>query len=186
MRLPKVKWLVASIIGAGLITHLDGYWFSLVLGSIANALLAKVLKRVFKMPRPDMTEKKDPGMPSSHAHMLGYFAGFALFSDHPQVSLFTYIFALLVSYERVSRKIHSVEQCGVGVVTGTLGALAWLRMGAHDSMLGLDETVFKNKTDVAPLSLAGALILSAVLVFSGLGRKISGRYEKESAESDDD
>ena len=47
-----------------------------LLGAVSNALLSKILKRLINASRPQGAQLSDPGMPSSHAQSLFFFAGY--------------------------------------------------------------------------------------------------------------
>lgn len=175
----KVKWIVSSILGVFLLYRQNGYWFSLSTGAVVNAIAVKILKRILNRPRPDMTIKTDPGMPSSHAHMLSYFAAFAaLTGAYLPLSVCASLFTIAVSYERVSRGIHSFAQCGVGTVTGSLGALAWVKLGGHQAFLKLDESIFKEH-DWRVTLFIGFLVSISFLVLSTGGRFLSGKFSQK-------
>lgn len=44
-----------------------------IFGGVINAILSKVLKNIFKIPRPKDSGEDGYGMPSSHAQSLFYF-----------------------------------------------------------------------------------------------------------------
>lgn len=167
------KWLVSGAVAGLVVYHRNGYWFWVVTGALANAVLVKVLKRVINLPRPDTatttstTEKLDPGMPSSHAHMLSYFATLALCAGEPVVGCGLAALATAVCCERVRRGVHTPNQCAVGLVTGCLGALAWSSSLTGELLRQLENT---------EPSLALLVVLSAagVGLLTKVGRRISG------------
>lgn len=48
----------------------------LLMGSVLNVVLAKILKKVLNQDRPVSTFKSDPGMPSSHSQSIFFAATF--------------------------------------------------------------------------------------------------------------
>ena len=68
--------LFASII---LLRH-DGTALWGIIGSVSNATLCVVLKRMLNQARPATTSRTDPGMPSSHAQSISYISLFAVLS----------------------------------------------------------------------------------------------------------
>eukprot|EP00041_Stephanoeca_diplocostata_P011242 m.182762 g.182762 ORF g.182762 m.182762 type:complete len:142 (+) comp18470_c0_seq3:665-1090(+) len=47
---------------------------SLVVGSLANAAVGKMMKRMIGAARPSESQRSSKGMPSSHANSLSFFA----------------------------------------------------------------------------------------------------------------
>ena len=178
-----VKWIVSSTLGLALIINQDGFWFSVIIGAVANALAAKILKRILHVPRPDTTTKSDPGMPSSHAHMLAYFSAYAYLSGYHTIGIASYLFALAVSYERVTRGIHSFDQCAVGLVSGSIGAHLWLRSIAHQEILALDDTLLQEKDWKVMVGIVMIIFLSYLVLAKG-GRFISGRFHNKGRQQD--
>lgn len=151
---------------------------SLLVGALANALLAKLLKRLFKVPRPS-TEKLDPGMPSSHAHMLSYFAYFvhAQNTEEPLHALSLYLFAVLVCWQRVHRRIHTWAQCLVGLLTGTMGCWLWLEFAHANVQLAIDQALRgENPQETFALLMLICSVIGVGLLGT-LGRRLSGKAE---------
>lgn len=170
-----VKWVVSGTLGFLLLYHRNGFWLSIVIGALSNGLLVKILKRLFKIPRPKGSDKTDPGMPSSHAHMLSYFASMAFFSNaDPLITGFLFLFSIFVSFLRIRRGIHNLEQCTVGLITGFLGAVIWSYSPFHaPSLLRQDVLVHQsNSVVIAFCFIFGFLILGKP------GRYLSGYAEE--------
>lgn len=178
-----VKWLVSGSVGVLLLVNQDSFWFSVVVGSLINAFGVKVLKRLLKVPRPRQNVKFDPGMPSSHAHMLSYLATFALLNDLSRVSVLLYVFAVIVSFLRSRRGIHTIDQCAVGLCTGALGAYFWVVSAANTEINGMDEFLQTAESWKLRLFLVSCMFIGAGLL-SVVGRMISGEAKHADEESD--
>ena len=80
--MPKLASLLETkvfVSGATFLTLMykrDVQCFSFLAGAISNALLSKILKRLINSSRPKGAQLSDPGMPSSHAQSLFFFAGY--------------------------------------------------------------------------------------------------------------
>lgn len=66
--------VVASAVAITLITRRDVATYLWVAGSILNAALSKILKRIINEARPEGARTADPGMPSSHAMSLFFLS----------------------------------------------------------------------------------------------------------------
>ena len=177
MGLFGVKWLVSGSLGLMLLYRHDGYWFSVLVGAILNAFGVKVLKRLLKQSRPKDCTKEDPGMPSSHAHMLSYFAGFAGVTGMTAQSASMFAFACAVGVERVHRGIHTLEQIAVGLVTGALGAWLWIESPGHAMLMEYDDYLRSGTNWMAHAGIL-AIALSGAALLSATGRFISGRIDR--------
>ena len=180
MGLLRVKWLVSGTLGIILLMKHDGFWFSVVVGAIVNAFGVKVLKRILRRPRPKDCTKIDPGMPSSHAHMLSYFSGFAALTTSTELGLVMFILSAIVSAERAYRGIHTIAQIGVGLITGYLGAYGWIHSSSigHAQFMKWDEYLRINENWQAQIGILTCVFSGAALL-SLTGRLISGRIEHD-------
>lgn len=86
------KWIavVGCTIALVALRNQESQWFAV--GMIGNALLAKLLKRLFRQQRPESARGKDDyGMPSSHAQSLTFLGTYAGLSSEcypsPHLSL---------------------------------------------------------------------------------------------------
>ena len=70
----SAKIIVSSTAGIILLSQSTS-WKPLyyITGAVINAICSKLLKNIFKMPRPNESNKDGYGMPSSHAQSLFYF-----------------------------------------------------------------------------------------------------------------
>lgn len=129
------KWTTIAIVSVAVLMKRDIGVVLYALGSILNAVVAKVLKRIIREPRPDGAAKSDPGMPSSHATALSFLSVAALLNilahdgPHPTVRLAAAAAAVaasaLASRWRVSAGYHSAPQVLVGWLVGCINAVIW-------------------------------------------------------------
>ena len=70
----SAKIIVSSSAGIILVSQ-SSSWKPIyyITGAVLNAMLSKVLKKIFKVPRPKESGQDGYGMPSSHAQSLFYF-----------------------------------------------------------------------------------------------------------------
>ena len=90
------------------------------IGAIGNALLSKILKRILRQDRPTGAPVSDPGMPSSHAMSLFFFAAYlssaaAIWSSWPLAGRAAAIAGLLAfatnsASWRISAGFHTRDQ----------------------------------------------------------------------------
>ena len=64
------KWVISVVFGVIILWRHDGEALWAFMGSILNAGLSTVLKRILNQERPVSTSRSDPGMPSSHAQSI--------------------------------------------------------------------------------------------------------------------
>jgi dolichyldiphosphatase len=117
-----------------------------VAGALLNALLGKCMKYTLNVRRPVGAALKTPGMPSSHATSLFYFAtalslaAAAAAASAPGVGkvrvvvhvpwltvpVVTFGYSLIVAYARIClTKVHTFPQVAVGAVLGSVFAFFW-------------------------------------------------------------
>ncbi|XP_022132439.1 lipid phosphate phosphatase epsilon 1, chloroplastic-like [Momordica charantia] len=128
------KWLVAALFTAILLLRHDAEALWTAMGSVINAVLAMVLKRILNQERPIATLRSDPGMPSSHAQSIFFIVVYVALSavewlGANAISLFicglSLIFGSYFSWLRVSQKLHTISQVLVGAVLGGSFSLSW-------------------------------------------------------------
>ncbi|CAM9732824.1 unnamed protein product, partial [Phaeothamnion confervicola] len=132
----STRWVVAGAVGAALLVRRDPETLAWVIGSVANATLSKVLKKLLNHTRPEGSDLQDPGMPSSHAmslFFLGTYVIIALRHGSPawcpldplatQAAVAAY--AVIASAWRVRVGYHSTAQIVVGAVAGTAFSCLW-------------------------------------------------------------
>ena len=152
MGLLETRWVVSlSTFVVLCLRRFDEASTLFVAGAICNAVLSKVLKRCFNAARPAGARLADPGMPSSHAQSLFFFAAYLgaaardsvaigrlLGPDAPRrtvdlvrgaVAVGLVVAALALSLQRVAAGLHTLAQVVVGGVVGGVCGLFWLRSG---------------------------------------------------------
>ncbi|KAL7549163.1 hypothetical protein ACHAWF_012436 [Thalassiosira exigua] len=155
----------------------DASILALWIGSILNAVLGKVAKKLLNHDRPaelrdtDRIRLKpsDGGMPSSHAMSLGFVgtvvAGGIVPEEHrlaAELAMAAYSAAAL--RYRVRDHLHTVEQVAVGLALGVGNALAWLEFAVgrggeagpvlswvRDHCVAADTGLFPYSTLAIPL-----------------------------------
>lgn len=80
--LMQSKWLVTVFFGIFLLTRHDAAAMWAALGSVINAAMSTILKRLLNQERPVSNLRSDPGMPSSHAQSISYMTAFAILSGN--------------------------------------------------------------------------------------------------------
>lgn len=181
----RARWLVSGSAGVVLLLRRDAVVVSFLLGAIANALVTKVLKWGLAIPRPDGAPLADPGMPSSHASSLFFFAtwlGAAALArradDDLGLATALGLVALLVCTAtalaawRVRRGLHSADQVLVGALLGAGAALLW-RSQSEPLEHALDALIAAT-TGSWMLGAAGllAIIVAGVLVVGAVERLV--------------
>jgi dolichyldiphosphatase len=147
------RWIVVSAVAATVLWRRDVASILCVSGAVLNALFSKVLKRAINEARPAGARLSDPGMPSSHAQSLFFFAAYLsaaamradllpvlAIADSGLPSLVTVsatpeqatAFAALALASavaaaslRVSDGLHTLAQVGVGAMIGGLVGASW-------------------------------------------------------------
>jgi hypothetical protein len=126
--------LVSLLCFATLAYKRNATMVSFFLGSIVNAVVAKVLKRIIKQQRPETKDPHDDddegtstirptdnGMPSSHSMSLGFIGTFTYLGwgkKHSIVAPILLIYIITSLFYRVQAKLHTKEQVYVGVLFG--------------------------------------------------------------------
>ncbi|GAA0163828.1 protein modifying enzyme [Lithospermum erythrorhizon] len=128
------KWAVATLFGAIILWRHDPEALWAALGSILNAGLSVILKRILNQERPVSSSKSDPGMPSSHAQSIFFTSIFVIMSmveyfelNELTASLSAVILAIgsYFSWLRVSQKLHTISQVTVGAILGSIFSFLW-------------------------------------------------------------
>ncbi|XP_020585293.1 lipid phosphate phosphatase epsilon 1, chloroplastic-like isoform X1 [Phalaenopsis equestris] len=130
------KWLVAALFGFVILWKHDAEALWAAMGSVLNAWLSTVLKRLLNQDRPSSL-KSDPGMPSSHAQSIFYAAVFSVASVirlmginlcTVGVGVLTLLCGAYLSWMRVSQGFHTMNQVLVGAALGCACSLIWFWM----------------------------------------------------------
>ncbi|KAK6922682.1 Phosphatidic acid phosphatase type 2/haloperoxidase [Dillenia turbinata] len=128
------KWIVAALFGAVVLCRHDPEALWAAMGSVANAGLSIILKRILNQERPSPTRRSDPGMPSSHAQSIFFTVMFSILSVVEWlgvndisliISTLTLIFGSYLSWLRVSQQLHTVSQVLVGAAVGSIFSILW-------------------------------------------------------------
>ena len=135
----SAKPLVACVAGSFIVC--SPHWGPIyyIIGAVFNAIFSKILKSIFRVPRPVKSPKPGFGMPSSHAQTLFFFLTVlteVLLASSISIFKIDYIHAwewplryagvlcvvfygVLASLWRVKANMHSLEQTAVGAAVGT-------------------------------------------------------------------
>ena len=139
----ETKWVVSGTAFATLCWRRDLPTASCIFGAVLNALLGKVLKRIFNSSRPTGAALTDPGMPSSHAQSLFFFASYlSLVVDDLVIESFVgsapiiraafpaacFGTAAVLANLRVRAGLHTYAQVSVGGAFGAAAAAAWVKL----------------------------------------------------------
>lgn len=177
------RWVVSGLTFATLYYRRDAETAIFVLGALLNALLCKVLKRVFNSARPAGARLADPGMPSSHASSLFFFAAYLGLATHrstarpewlghtPAAAVETLrlllalglpAVAFALSLVRVRDGLHSFRQVLAGAATGGLCGKAWLEHAAAPLQARLGgRGAWASDGALAALCVAGLLLVGS-------------------------
>lgn len=130
-------------------------------GAVTNAILSKILKRTFRIPRPAGCKKGGYGMPSSHAQTLFYFLIVLSLNlmnsslNQYLVNIISFLFLIYViisSYWRISSGLHTLYQTLVGCFVGIIiGFLFYVLEYINLNQINMDNKLFiylKNIIDL--------------------------------------
>jgi acid phosphatase family membrane protein YuiD len=185
---------------------------ALFIGSILNATVGKILKKILNHDRPaelELSDKvklkpSDGGMPSSHAMSLSFIGTVILFgvitpAAANNISISIAAGALIVIYSaialryRVRDHLHTLDQIIVGYVLGLFNAFVWLRFAVstnHGDTAGpiltlVTRYMISSETNQFPLVGLVVPVLVGVLVVGSLERRI-GVWLKERKQTDEE
>ena len=160
-----------------------------LLGAVSNALFSKILKRLINASRPQGAQLSDPGMPSSHAQSLFFFAGYLgtgamlwpSLQLEPAVRLAaagaTVALASTLTLLRVHAGLHTLAQVAVGACIGAVnGTLMLLASPAVEERLSAFVSHVGTKTSSG---LAAGLLVAGVLVVGSVERVVAARLKKK-------
>ena len=167
----------------------DALMVSFFIGSISNAVLGKVMKKILNQERPQdlntehlVVKPSDGGMPSSHAMSLGFIGTFTgLTLPWTQVPILVYS-AVSLAY-RVTTKLHTWEQISVGFVLGSTNGAIWRhlcdgRNPFHINIMDMVSTTLLSEVGVLPWPYLAVPALVGAIVVGSVERRISGWYKK--------
>ncbi|CEL96694.1 unnamed protein product [Vitrella brassicaformis CCMP3155] len=140
----SARFLVSGLVFLALVMRRDAAVTVWVIGSLLNAVLGKVLKRLFNHSRPDEATVSDPGMPSSHAMSLSFLSVSLIRAiidadrlpawwrlDKRWAVVLVSSYALLSAVWRVRANLHTSEQVAVGGAVGGTVGLVWYQLGKN-------------------------------------------------------
>lgn len=128
------KWLVAALFAAVILLRHDAEALWIAMGSVVNAVLSMVLKKILNQERPIATLRSDPGMPSSHAQSIFFTVVFVALSAVEWLGVnaislsvcgLSFVFGSYFSWLRVSQKLHTISQVLVGAMLGGFFSILW-------------------------------------------------------------
>ena len=180
MPLFETKWVVSGAAFVTLLIRRDIATAACIFGAISNALLAKVLKRVFNAARPRGAELADPGMPSSHAQSLFYFSAYLSLAasdmEQPTVllpALGAFGAAAALAQLRVRAGLHTQAQVVVGATFGACFGFGW-RQVAQPTVV---EWVQLHAGGSNPVALAFCLLCAGAAVVGSVERVLASYYK---------
>lgn len=128
------KWLFTVLFGIFLLIRHDAAALWAASGSVINAAMSIILKRLLNQERPVSNLRSDPGMPSSHAQSISYITAYIILSVIKYWGLngitaaISGIFLSIGSYFiwlRVSQQLHTISQIVVGALLGITFSTLW-------------------------------------------------------------
>mmetsp|Transcript_10645 Transcript_10645/g.20937 ORF Transcript_10645/g.20937 Transcript_10645/m.20937 type:complete len:203 (+) Transcript_10645:290-898(+) len=169
----QTKYITAAATAASFFYLRNGFMVRLLVAAALNSVLVKFLKRIFNQPRPEKalkSGKKDPGFPSSHAHMLWYLSLYTnLAMDAPGapewIPYICLVYAFMGSFWRVHIGRHTMGQVIAGIVSGSLGALLWYAMLSDSFVTKSDELVHYIYNEYPVASAVGTAGISFICFF---------------------
>lgn len=135
-------------------------------GALGNAALAKILKRLLRVPRPEGSGKHDAGMPSSHAASLVYLARAAGRAVTGAGATALAAGAALACAWRVRCGYHTAAQVFAGSVQGVAVEAAWYAVVTPRVLSHLNK--FDTTTQLAIVALVLVVVCihaSYVMIF---------------------
>ena len=194
----ETKVVVSGATFAFLCWRRDVYTAVFIYGAICNALLSKILKRLINAARPAGAQLSDPGMPSSHAMSLFFFAAFlsngalewhvsdtlyisskmlSLVNDHLRLlqrtaAVGVVALAAVLAVLRVRAGLHTVAQISVGSAIGACNGAVWYHYGAA-WMEQFLEARLVGLSGTSTKAIAGAMILVGALTVLSVERSLA-------------
>ena len=179
----------------------DAVILAIWIGSILNAVLGKVAKKMLNHERPaelrnnDRVKLKpsDGGMPSSHAMSLAFIGTSIVWGVVPAecravAGLLVATYSAIALRYRVRDHLHTVEQVVVGLVLGATNALAWLKFGVGDGgdarpvLLYVQRNWVSAETGLFPYSALVIPVIVGIIVVGSFERRISLWIEENKKE----
>jgi membrane-associated phospholipid phosphatase len=179
--------VVSVVFFAVLAWKRDAFMVAFFLGSIANGILSKVLKKLLNQSRPEALQAvtmklkpSDGGMPSSHAMSLGFIATVTTISLLPVLDggatvwpfWLMWIYVAVSLAHRVQVNLHTRQQVVVGLTVGSTNGWVW-HTAFHDGVMDWVRVYFLNADGVLPLALLALPALIGAVVVGSFERRIS-------------
>ena len=163
----------------------DAQCAAFLLGAVCNALLSKILKRIINKSRPKGAQLSDPGMPSSHAQSLFFFAGYlslaALQSPMLPTAALRWLaasaiagLAAALTLLRVRDGLHTVAQVSVGACIGAVNGSVFFRLSPTVEQR---LAAIVSGSGAAPSSLFVGLIVAGALLVGSVERVFARRLK---------
>ena len=146
----------------------NGVMAAFFLGSIANAVLSKVIKKLIAQTRLEELETSalrlipsDSGMPSSHAMSLGFIGTFTLHLPIWWTDVPILLLTITSLAYRVQVKLHTWGQVAVGLTVGSGDAWLFRTFAESTAIEWLTQNHILNDQGLLPLQL---MLVSAIVV----------------------
>ena len=186
-------------------TKRDALTTTLFIGSILNAIVGKILKKILNHDRPaelELSNKvklkpSDGGMPSSHAMSLSFIGTVILFgvivpatataSNNNMIGIaagtLMVIYSAIALRYRVRDHLHTLEQIVVGYGIGLFNAIVWLKFAVAGTVVTMvQQYLISSDTNQFPLIGLAVPILVGVVVVGSFERRIGVWLKKDSGE----
>ena len=174
-------WIVSAIFFVTFAIQRDAFIISFWIGSIMNAILSKVLKKILNIERPteywnnaDIKLKpSDKGMPSNHAMSLGFIGSFTILFTQSPISItliLPYVFLSL--WYRIRAGLHTTDQVIVGWTLGTLHATLWYYFIQSPLMTFLSQYILPSN-GIMPIPFLLIPLLVGVAIIGSFERRIT-------------
>ena len=173
--------VVSTLFYSVLAWQRNGVMAAFFLGSIGNAILSKVLKKVIKQTRPQdlniLSERvrfkpSDGGMPSSHAMSLGFIGTFTSLHQPIWFIPIILVYSSLGLFYRVQVKLHTWEQIVVGVTVGSLNGLLF-HMFAESTVIEFLKQTILNEQGLIPYPLLVVPAMVGVMIVGSFERRLT-------------
>lgn len=181
----STSFVVSGLFFAVLAWRRDALVVSFFIGSIVNAILSKILKKIINQTRPleldDDNHPGDKGMPSSHAMSLGFIATFVAL-EYPIVQIPSVIYTIVSLWYRIQVKLHTWQQIVVGAVLGSLHGWIWFHLCHGDNPWNIHIMDMVTKyflvEGVLPIPLLAVPLLIGAATIGSFTRRIR-RFMKD-------
>eukprot|EP00879_Flechtneria_rotunda_P018785 GHRR01019718.1.p1 GENE.GHRR01019718.1~~GHRR01019718.1.p1 ORF type:complete len:211 (+),score=67.75 GHRR01019718.1:204-836(+) len=126
-------------------------------------VVVQVMKHVINEARPEHAQKRDPGMPSSHANSLNFLSVYAAMSLKHHTSsqawavvlaAFTVAMGAFLTWLRVHLGFHTGPQVLVGAGLGAATAATWFQIGMQWAMPDIQRSAVSMRVLYATTLLA--------------------------------